>query len=225
MGFHTVFFDLDATLYPDSNGLWEAIRDRIDRYMRERLHIPADQVPTLRADFYRNHGTTLKGLQAHYHIDAEDYLAFVHDLPLEQYLQPDTRLRALLLSLPARRWVLTNSDSQHAERVLAHLRLRECFDGVIDIRALAPYCKPQPEAYRRALQLVGAPRPQDCALLEDSLTNLETAREMGFFTVLVDEYGRAKTSLHRVIRTLHQLPELVPELWTNHHESETNHAG
>lgn len=224
MGFHTVFFDLDATLYPDSNGLWDAIRDRIDRYMRERLHIPAEQVPALRAEFYQHHGTTLKGLQAHYQVDAEDYLAYVHDLPLEQYLQPDDRLRALLLSLPARRWVLTNSDSQHAERVLSHLQIADCFDGLIDIRALEPYCKPQPEAYRRALQLVGAPGPQVCALLEDSLTNLETARRMGFFTILVDEYGRAETHRHRVIRTLYQLPEAVPELWNNHHENKTNLA-
>lgn len=34
MQFDTIFFDLDSTLYPESNGLWQVIRERIDLYMR-----------------------------------------------------------------------------------------------------------------------------------------------------------------------------------------------
>ncbi len=214
MSFHTVFFDLDATLYPESNGLWPAISQRIDLYMRQHLGIPAEQTPTMRRELYLRYGTTLKGLLAHYEFDSKEYLDFVHDLPLEDYLHPDAELRAMLTSIPARRWVLTNSDHRHAQRVLNHLGIADCFDGVIDVWALDPYCKPQPEAYLRALDIVGAERPQDCALLEDSPANLRAAREMGFFTILVNLRGEAEND-QRVITDIHQLRAAAPELW-NH---------
>ena len=59
MCFETVFFDLDATLYPETNGLWPAIRMRIDQYMREVMQIPGDEIPYLREDYYINYGTSL----------------------------------------------------------------------------------------------------------------------------------------------------------------------
>lgn len=214
MSFHTVFFDLDATLYPESNGLWLAIRQRIDLFMRQRLNIPAEEIAALRHEFYIHYGTTLKGLLAHYEFDSKEYLDFVHDLPLEDYLRPDAELRAMLTSIPARRWVLTNSDRRHAQQVLDHLAIGDCFDGVIDVWALEPYCKPQPEAYQRALEIVGVARPQDCALLEDSPGNLKTAREMGFYTILVNERGEAEAG-QRVIADIHELPLAAPELWNN----------
>ena len=107
MPFTTLFFDLDDTLYPNSAGLWAAIRERMSLYMIERLKLPAEEVPGLRRFYYETYGTTLRGLQKHYHIDAEDYLAFVHDLPLETYLEPDAEARPILLSLPQERWIFT----------------------------------------------------------------------------------------------------------------------
>ena len=45
MPFDTIFFDLDATLYPESNGLWPAIRVKIDKFMLERMNIPGEDIP------------------------------------------------------------------------------------------------------------------------------------------------------------------------------------
>jgi putative hydrolase of the HAD superfamily len=72
------------------------------------------------------------GLQAHYNIDAEDYLAFVHDLPLEEYI---SLIRAAQTCSLASRGAgsSTNSDHNHANRVINILRLAGCFDGIIDI--------------------------------------------------------------------------------------------
>ena len=52
MRFTTVFFDLDDTLYPSSTGLWAAIRERMNIYMRERLGIPEKDVPQLREQYW-----------------------------------------------------------------------------------------------------------------------------------------------------------------------------
>ena len=65
--------------------------------MYERIGLSWEEIPQLRQAYYENYGTTLRGLQQHYQVDAEDYLAYVHDLPLEDYLEPDPELRELLL--------------------------------------------------------------------------------------------------------------------------------
>lgn len=212
MFFESIFFDLDATLYPESNGLWPAIRTRIDQYLRERMNFAEPEIPKLREYYFLNYGTTLRGLQIHHGIEAREYLNFVHDLPLHQYLQPDPALRAMLLSLPQARWIFTNSDRPHAERVMAALGIADCFEGLVDVYSLDPHCKPNPEAYRLALEIAGVPDPQKCALLDDSPRNLAPAREMGIFTVLVGQNGM-HASADRSVVDIHDLPKIAPEFW------------
>jgi len=212
MKFHTIFFDLDSTLYPESNGMWGKIRQRIDLYMHERLGLSDEEIPALRHGYFVNYGTTLRGLQVNFGIDQQDYLDFVHDLPLDDYLKPEPELRQMLLSIPYRRWIFTNSDIDHAERVLNKMEIQDCFDGIVDVWALDPYCKPLPEAYQRALDLARAPDPQRCAFLDDSIRNLTPAHEAGFFTILVGENGY-HPKVDRAIEDIHALREGVPELW------------
>lgn len=212
MNFETVFFDLDATLYSASNGLWPAIRDRIELYMHERLALTDEEIATIRKSYYLRYGTTLKGLEANFGVDPADYLDFVHDLPLDDYLADEPRLGEMLRSIPTRRWVFTNSDINHARRVLAKLELSDCFEGIVDIWAMDPYCKPHPEAYQIALELAQASDPQACVLLDDSVHNLAGARQAGFYTVLVGKDGHSEDT-DRTIEHLRDLPEVMPELW------------
>jgi pyrimidine 5'-nucleotidase len=222
MQIETIFFDLDATLYPASNGLWPAIGVRIDQYMRERMGIPADETPQMRQHYYEQHGTTLRGLQIHYDIEAVDYLHYVHDLPLHEYLQPDPDLREMLLSIPRRRWIFTNADKAHAERVMSTLGIEDCFDGVVDIFALEPHCKPLEEAYHRALELAEVSDPKSCALLDDSAKNLAPAHQLGFFTVLVGRNGSHPVA-RRTLPAIHDLRRVVPEFWD--HGTEEKYEG
>ncbi|MFC1996615.1 pyrimidine 5'-nucleotidase [Chloroflexota bacterium] len=212
MSIKTIFFDLDATLYPESNGLWPAIRARIDQFMLERMKIPESEIKSLREQYYIHYGTTLRGLQINFDIDAEEYLNFVHDLPLNKYLQPEPILRKILLSIPCRRWIFTNSDRPHAERVISMMGIKDCFEGMVDVYALDPYCKPKPEAYQLALQLSGTANPKSCALLDDSASNLKPAKELGFFTVLVGQNG-THIAADRHLMNIKDLPNVVPEFW------------
>ena len=212
MKFHTIFFDLDSTLYPESNGMWGKIRQRIDLFMHERLGLSHEEIPDLRHDYFINYGTTLRGIQANFKIDQQDYLDFVHDLPLDDYLKPEPQLRQLLLSIPHRRWIFTNSDHAHTIRVIEKMEIHDCFDGIVDVWALEPYCKPQQEAYQRALELARAPDPQGCAFLDDSIRNLTPAHEAGFFTILVGKNG-SHPVVDRAIEDIHELRIAVPEFW------------
>jgi putative hydrolase of the HAD superfamily len=214
MSYTTLFFDLDDTLYPGSNGLWALIRARMGRYMVEVLGLPESEVPALRRKYYETYGTTLRGLQIHHRVDADDYLHYVHNLPLEQFLQPNPALRALLLSLPQQRWIFTNADADHARRVISVLGLQECFAGTIDIRALDFACKPEPAAYRRALAMVGDPAPEACVLLDDSVSNLAGARQIGFSTVWVGQNGASHPAAQVTLLGLLDLPQKLPSLWS-----------
>jgi len=210
MEFDIVFFDLDSTLYPEANGLWQAIRDRIDLFLSERMGWSSDDIPEIRHRLFMDHGTTLKGLQINYDVDPNEYLRFVHDIPLKDYLAPDPLLREILLNIPTRRWVFTNADKAHADRVLEILGIQDCFEGMIDVRIMSPFVKPMKESYDFAMSLTGVANPGRCALIDDSPRNTKSAKEMGIFTVLIGDDGAQKTS-DRALNTIHDLPELVHE--------------
>ena len=161
MSFTTLFFDLDETLYTKGNGLWDAIAARMNEYIHVQLNLPPEEVSTLRRHYYESYGTTLRGLQLHHQVDANDYLAFVHDLPLEDYIHPDPQLHQLLSSLSLRKWIFTNADAHHTSRVLDILGVSDCFEGIIDVRAIEFICKPEIEAYHRALTLANEDQPSD----------------------------------------------------------------
>ncbi len=209
MHFDYIFFDLDDTLYPASNGLWAGIRERMNQYMRRQLGLPEEAIAHLRQQYFETYGTTLRGLQPHHQVD--EFLAYVHDLPIEQILQPDPELRQVLLDLPQQKWIFTNADANHARRVLNALGIGDCFAGVIDIRRLSFICKPDPQAYQIALSQAGAPSPRRCIYLDDAMRNLLPARQMGFFTVLVGEDGD-HPAVDLTIRRPHDLPGHLPEL-------------
>jgi putative hydrolase of the HAD superfamily len=209
----TLFFDLDDTLYSHTAGLWEAIRVRMDVYMHERMGIDWGEIPALRRSYFETYGTTLRGLQNHLHVDPQDFLAYVHDLPLKEYLQPDPSLREMLLSLPQKCWIFTNADSAHAARVLAVLELQDCFDGVIDVNALEFIPKPDPEAYMRALRIAGTQGDQ-AMIFDDALRNLLPAKQLGFTTVMVGPNHSTEADYH--LAKLVELPEMIPGLWNSH---------
>ena len=187
-------FDLDNTLYPKSNGLMAEIGLRMNRYMSERLGIPANKVREIRDSLLASHGTTLNGLRRRYEIDPDDFLAFVHDIQLDQFISRDESLDRMLAALPLRKIVFTNADARHARRVLSRLDVIRHFEAIIDIHFIQFCNKPDPRAYRIALEFAGV-RPEECVLLEDYPANIITARAMGITTVLVGDDGKDKDAV------------------------------
>lgn len=212
MSYTTLFFDLDETLYTKGNGLWDAIAARMNEYIHTHLNLPPEEVTTLRRHYYQSYGTTLRGLMIHHQIDPEDYLKFVHEIPLENYIQPDPELHSLLYSLPHEKWIFTNADANHASRVLDILGVADCFMGILDVHSIGFLCKPEIEAYQRVLKLAGEKQPDDCILLDDTIHNLIPAKQLGFTTVLVGTNG-THPGADFAIRRIHELPTILPALW------------
>jgi pyrimidine 5'-nucleotidase len=184
MRFTTIFFDLDDTLYPASAGLWKAIKERMNIYMRDVLHLPADEVPALREHYFKTYGTTLRGLIARHQVDEQDFLAFVHDLPLKEYLTPNPRQREIIASLPVRKLIFTNADVHHARRVLKVLQLDDLFETIIDVNAVSPYCKPNPESFAIAQDIADEPDPRKCVMIDDLPRTTRAALNAGMASLL-----------------------------------------
>jgi pyrimidine 5'-nucleotidase len=187
MRFTTIFFDLDDTLYPSHAGLWLAIKNRMNDFIRERMNIPEAEIPALREKYYLQYGTTLHGLKKHHNINEEEFLAYVHDLRLEDYLTPDPMQRSVIASLPTRNLIFTNADIPHAERVLTALNLRDLFPTIIDVTTVAPYCKPMPEAFAIAMKLAGESDPARCIMIDDLKRTTRAAKAIGMSSILFGE--------------------------------------
>ncbi len=183
MTFTTLFFDLDDTLYPPRSGVWEAIGVRIDQFMHEAAGIPLENIIDTRQHLFHTYGTTMRGLHTLYGIDIHQYLKFVHDVPLADYLQPDPKLRKILMRYPQKKVIFTNADKNHAHRTLKVLGLEDCFSDIIDILDMNPHCKPDLEAFEIALHKAGETTYQRCILIDDYDKNLKAARGLGFYTI------------------------------------------
>ncbi|HET9913006.1 MAG TPA: pyrimidine 5'-nucleotidase [Anaerolineales bacterium] len=184
MRFTTLFFDLDDTLYPSSTGLWHAIKERMNLYMLERVGIPENDIPFLREQYFKMYGTTLRGLEERHNVEKEDFLAFVHDLPLKDYLTPNPIVREVIASLPTRNLIFTNADVPHARRVLSVLQLDDLFEAIVDVNAVAPYCKPMPESFAIAMDLADEPDPRKCVMIDDLPRTTRAALNVGMASLL-----------------------------------------
>jgi len=185
-GINYILFDLDETLYPKETGLMDVVNQRINDYMRLRLRIPASQVLELRERYYRRYGTTSRGLYRHHHLDVHDYLVYVHDLPVEEYLLPDPFLDEVLGSIEAEKAVFTNSPRDYVQRVLRALGVERHFDRIFDIYFLEQINKPDKRAYLKVIKALETDG-QDCLIVDDLATNLKPGKELGMVTVLVGE--------------------------------------
>jgi len=191
MSFTTILFDLDDTLYPASSGLWQTLKKRMSTYMHERMGIPESDIGRLREKYFREYGTTLRGLQANHKIDEQDFLAYVHDIPLADFIHPDPIQQSVLASLRTRNLIFTNADVLHAQRVLRHLQIEEYFADIIDVNRMSPFCKPNPEAFALAMKVAGESDPSKCVMIDDLPHTTRAAKAQGLYTLL---FGKSASS-------------------------------
>ncbi|GAB4370263.1 MAG: hypothetical protein Kow00128_17170 [Deltaproteobacteria bacterium] len=211
-------FDLDNTLYPPEVLLWKRVDDRIERYVQERLRVDPAEARGVRRRYLREFGTTLRGLMHHHGVEPEEYLEYVHDVPIGEIVPPRPELSAMLSALPGRKVVFTNGSASYAERVLAALGVRDRMDDIFGIEFMEYRAKPSPYPYAKLLRATGS-AARDSLLCEDLRENLLPAGELGIFTVLVSrENGRDRDALppedgrfpHAILSDVCDLPSVLP---------------
>ncbi len=180
-----ILFDLDDTLYPTSAGLMQEISDRMSQFMVAQVGIPPADVDRVRHDYWARYGTTLRGLYIERHIDAQAFLAYVHDIDLARYLRPDARLNVMLAVLPQQKSIFTNAPQDYARRVLRALGVERHFGEIFDINFVAYESKPAPSAYAKVAAALPVPAPE-CLMIDDTARNLVPAKALGMQTVWLD---------------------------------------
>ena len=188
-----ILFDLDNTLYPRSLGIFDAVVERIRNYMEVRMGFKKELARELRQEYIRKYGSTLRGLMIHYNLNPEEYLEYVHDVGVEEKLTPNPALAALLNSIPMEKAIFTSGHRPHAQKVLRCLGVEPYFHRIFDITFTHYIPKPNPEPYRQILEFLSMDG-ENCLMIEDLVSNLKPAKDLGMATVLVGEGGSAGES-------------------------------
>lgn len=176
-------FDLDNTLYPSESQFLKQVEQRINHYVVRTSGLPAAEALSVQKRYLHDYGTSLAGLMRHYQIDPHDFLAEVHDVPLD-VLTPDPGLHAALERLQGPRLIFTNGSVGHAQRVMERLELTRFFDDVFALEDADLIPKPDPRTFDKMLSRFGVD-PTTACFFEDTPQNLEPARAIGMTTVLI----------------------------------------
>ena len=180
-GIDTWVFDLDNTLYPASCNLFDQIHRRMGEFISGLLDVDLDEAKRLQKIYFREHGTTLRGLMNVHRIDPAAFLDHVHQIDLSP-VPADAALVAALAALPGRKLVFTNGTVRHAENILGHLGIADHFADIFDIAACNYMPKPDPAGYAELVRRF-AIAPRRAVMIEDMAKNLAPAAALGMTTV------------------------------------------
>lgn len=142
--------------------------DLIDDYFSRHLGLTRADAVKLHKEYYTSYGLAIEGLVRHHKIDPLEYNDQVDDaLPLETVIKPDPEIRQLLEDIDRSKvtvWLFTNAYVTHGRRVVKLLGIEDLFDGLTFCNyAQVPFvCKPQPEAYKKAMAEAGVVKPEHC---------------------------------------------------------------
>jgi len=176
-------FDLDNTLYPVSINLFDQIDKRMCSYIADMLKLSHSEAYKLQKKYFREHGTSLKGMMANHMIDPKPYLKYVHDIDFSA-IKLDKLLLAALNRLPGKKIIFTNAEREYTKKVLDRLGILECIDGIFDIVAAGYIPKPERGAYEHIVSKYSI-NPEKAIMVEDIARNLSPAADMGMKTVWV----------------------------------------
>jgi putative hydrolase of the HAD superfamily len=208
-----ILFDLDDTLYATSLGMMHEISARMNEYMITRVGIAPDDVTRARKDYWERYGTTLRGLYIERQIDPQDFLRFVHDVRIENYLRADARLDAMLTELPQSKAVFTNAPGDYARRVLRALGVAKHFGEIYDINFIEYQSKPTAFAYDKVIAALPV-RADVCAMIDDTARNLLPAKQRGMRTIWLTSDGKDGNveGVDAIVETVYDVARTVQDL-------------
>ena len=176
-------FDLDNTLYPARCFLFDQVDRRINEYVSNLLELAMDEARAVQKSYFRQYGTTLRGLMVDHGVDPHHYMDFVHDIDLAPIdAAPD--LDDVLGRLPGRKLIFTNGSVRHAENVTGRLGIEHHFEAIFDIAAAEFVPKPALEPYHLLVSAHGLD-PRATVFFDDMASNLEPAAALGMPPVWV----------------------------------------
>lgn len=182
----TLLLDIDETVYPKNQGPIVLVNKRIENYVMSCCNIRQDEARALRREYAARYGFTMGGLMRHYGVDPHKYLKDVHDVPVEDLLGPDTRLRKVLSELPMDVIAFSNAPREYVMRVLKALGVADLFSDLFTLEFMDFVPKPKSYPYKKALQQYTR-LADECVVVDNHPANVKTAIDLGMKGVLVGD--------------------------------------
>jgi putative hydrolase of the HAD superfamily len=205
-----LLFDLDNTLYSIRYGLEENVSRRIRKFLAAWLGTSEEEAVEERRRGIARYGTTLEWLMGEKNFTSvEEFYSFVHPEGEADSLRPDPELKAFLSGLPYPKAILTNSNMEHADRVLAKLELGDgMFTHVFDMRWNNLQGKPHPDVFRRVLAVLEKD-PEEVLFTDDYPKYVAGFDALGGPGVLLDELDSYPDFPGRRVRNIREIVKFL----------------
>ena len=205
-------FDLDNTLHNATPHIFPHINRAMTEYLQTQLGLDPEAAGELRRSYWMRYGATLLGLMRHHGTDPRDFLNRTHQFPeLHRMLVREPRLRSILTRLPGRKYVFSNAPVHYLTAVLKALAINDLFDRVFSIERTRFRPKPDTHGFLRLIR-ANRLRARRCIMVEDTLVNLRTAKNLGMMTVWVSREKRTPAYVDIKISRLAELRRALPRL-------------
>ena len=181
---NTWIFDLDNTLYSADSGIFQQVHTLMSKFVSAHLNIDIKKAKELQRKYYRQHGTTLRGLMDNHNVDPDHFLSEVHQLDYS-IVGPNFKLNRELKKLKGRKIIYTNANRQHANDILIRLELTNVFDEIFDIKTANYIPKPEASPYEQIISEFNID-PITTIMFDDIAKNLVPAKNVGFASVWID---------------------------------------
>ena len=181
---NTWIFDLDNTLYSADSGIFQQVHTLMSKFVSAHLNIDIKKAKELQRKYYRQHGTTLRGLMDNHNVDPDHFLSEVHQLDYS-IVGPNFKLNRELKKLKGRKIIYTNANRQHANDILIRLELTNVFDNIFDIKTANYIPKPEASPYEQIISEFNID-PITTIMFDDIAKNLVPAKNVGFASVWID---------------------------------------
>jgi putative hydrolase of the HAD superfamily len=176
--------DPDVWLFdPSRCNLFAQIDVRIGRYIADWLKVTPEEARVVQKQYWRDHGTSMRGMMTLHGVNPTHYLDYVHDIDYSP-VEANPALEASLRALPGRKLIFTAGDVPHAERVMERLGVAHHFEAIFDIAAGEYWPKPHPQIYDSLVKKHGID-PARAAFADDISVNLKPAADIGMRTVWI----------------------------------------
>ena len=181
---NTWIFDLDNTLYSADSGIFQQVHDLMGKFVSSHLGIDIEEAKIIQKNYYKQHGTTLRGMMDNHGVDPDHFLAEVHKLDYS-IVGPNHKLNEELKKLQGRKIIYTNANMQHALDVLERIELSNFFDEIYDIKMANYIPKPELAPYEQMIAQFDI-ETKSSAMFDDIAKNLVPAKNVGFTSVWID---------------------------------------
>ena len=181
---NTWIFDLDNTLYSADSGIFQQVHQLMGKFVSRHLNIDIEDAKKIQKKYYKQHGTTLRGMMDNHGVDPDHFLAEVHKLDYS-IVGPNLKLNEELKKLNGRKIIYTNANMQHAINVLEKIELSNFFDEIYDIKMANYIPKPEIAPYEQMINKFHI-NAKSAAMFDDIAKNLVPAKNVGFTSVWID---------------------------------------